>query len=279
MQTTPHRGDEDLRLPGYSYLPRFVSAAESDSLIAYFASLRPIWEKRHYGDEHGRAGGVGRGLSRPVYWLGAWQFASMGYYSEPDHVRDKCLRAEPIPPVMQGILDRLLPELEAHTDDGDAPTTPNTCLMNYYGRIPGHPPRDLARLRMHRDGEPGPVVMLSAGQPGLLEFVDPDDPDEPALAQWLRHRSVVILSGPRFKDHLYHRVTRVRLGDQPAMSANLDDFELRRVSVSFRHVPENAIRDLDQLAPDAREKALPYVRELANSSPHFRAQLDRLGRP
>ncbi|MDP6947058.1 MAG: alpha-ketoglutarate-dependent dioxygenase AlkB, partial [Myxococcota bacterium] len=195
--------------------------------------------------------------------------------AEPHHREDRCLRAEPLPPVMQTVLDRLGPVLERDHADG---TPPNTCLINYYGSVPkrdGAPPVDYARLRMHRDAEPGAVAMLSVGQPAQFEFVAPGA-EAPAHAQWVRHRSVVIISGPDYKDRLYHRVTRVRHGRQPALSAILDDFEVRRVSVSFRHVPDTHIHDLGELDPDARAVALPYVQELAPYAEHFRRQLDTL---
>ena len=271
---TPDRGDEIVREDGFSYLPRFLSVQEIDTLAQYFSNLRPLWEKRHTDDAASRRGNNGR-LTRPVYWLGAWQFAALGYYAEPDHTHHKCVRAEPLPEVMITILKRLREELSLHSDNGPLP---NTCLINYYGSEPKKgqtPPLDFARLRMHRDAEPGAVVMLSVGQPAQFEFVAPGA-EAPAHAQWVRHRSVVIISGPDFKDRLYHRVTRVRHGRQPALSAILDDFEVRRVSVSFRHVPDTHIHDLGELDPDARAVALPYVQELAPYAEHFRRQLDTL---
>ena len=177
---------------------------------------------------------------------------------------------------MLAILERLRPELEAHGDGGPLP---NTCLINYYGSRPGRdrgtPPVDFARLRMHRDAEPGAVVMFSVGQPAQFEFVTPGA-DEPEHSQWIRHRSVVILCGPEYKDRLYHRVTQVRHGLKPVLSARLKNFNVRRVSVSFRHVPEEHIYDLGELNEDARGIAEPYVRQLAEHSEHFRGQLETL---
>jgi len=270
----PEAGDQALRVSGFSYLPRFITAAEAEALGEYFAGLHPLWEKRHADSAVSRRGATGR-LTRPVYWLGAWQFAALGYYSEPDHLHQKCVRAEPLPPVMTQLLERLRPELVTHGDTGPLP---NTCLINYYGREPREdgPPLDYARLRMHRDAEPGAVVMLSVGQPAQFELVDADA-DSVHLAQWVRHRSVVILSGPEYKDRLYHRVTRVRHGREPVLGAKLDGFEVRRVSVSFRHVPERHILDLGELGAEARSIAQPYVAELADHSDHFRRQLDTLG--
>ena len=154
---------------------------------------------------------------------------------------------------------------------------PGTCLINYYGSElgPEGPPLDRARLHMHRDAEPGAVVMLSVGQPAQFEFVEPDA-DTPRHAQWVRHRSVVIISGPEYKDRLYHRITRVRYGQEPVLDTALGDFALRRVSVSFRHVPERYIRDLGDLGAEAQAIAAPYVRSLAECSDHYRRQLATL---
>ncbi len=266
----PLPGREIVREPGYSYVPQHITAAEAEELASYFSGLHPQWEQRHAEGSTGRRGSRS-GLTRPVYWLGAWQFAALGYYAEPDHLVDKCVRAEPLPEVMVRILERLRPELGLHGDDA----LPNTCLINFYGHTPkgdGRPPVDLARLRMHRDGEPGPVVMLSVGQPAQFEFVEPGQP-EPFRSQWIRHRSAVVLSGPLYKDQLYHRVTRVRYGGEPALTAHVEDFEVRRISVSFRHVPEDRILDLGQLGPEAQAIARPYVERLAEHSGHFRSQL------
>ncbi|MBW2256951.1 MAG: alpha-ketoglutarate-dependent dioxygenase AlkB [Deltaproteobacteria bacterium] len=171
-------------MSGFSYLPRFIGVDEARTLVDYFAGLHPLWEKRFADGHRSRRGATGR-LTRPVYWLGAWQFAALGYYAEPEHLVDKCVRAEPLPPVMTRILERLRPELVPHGDDGPLP---NTCLINYYGHQPkrdGKPPLDFARLRMHRDAEPGAVVMFSVGQPAQFEFVDPEAAT-PEHSLWVR---------------------------------------------------------------------------------------------
>ncbi len=273
----PQDGRRAIERPGFTYFPHFISKEEGAELIAYFDALLPLWEHRHRGGAHARSGGGARRLTRPVYWLGAWQFACLGYYAEPEHREDRCVRAEPFPSVMDRILDRLRePLAQWH---GEAPPEapaelPNTCLINYYGREVGQGvPVDFARLRMHRDGEPGPVIMFSIGQPGLLEFLDPERSPEPELGVWTRHRSVTILSGPEFKDRLYHRIVRVRSGREPELKSRLDNFEVRRVSVSFRYVPDALISDLGQLPEERREQVRGYVEQLAEESEHFRAQL------
>jgi len=266
----PLRGDTPIKEEGFSYLPRYLSVKESQALVSFFASLQPIWETRHGPGSKSRRGGSGR-LTRPVYWLGAWQFACLGYYSEPDYTAHRAVRAEPLPPVMQALLERLRPVLGLH----NLSTLPNTCLINYYGRErpdPKGPPVDYARLRMHRDTEPGAVVMLSVGQPAQFEFVRPEG-TEPELSLWVRNRSVVVMSGAHYKDDLYHRVTRVRYGDQPVLSSQLEGFEVRRVSVSFRYVPEQHIADFAELPVDSQKLITPYLERLAVTSEHFRRQL------
>lgn len=260
---------------GFSYLPQFISTEEAKELIDYFGALRPLWEQRFRGSSKQRSAKLGRRLTRPVYWLGAWQFACLGYYSEPEHLNDRCLRGEPFPPVMQHILDRLAELIASSHDHGNETSElPNTCLVNYYGREVGQgQPRDYARLRMHRDGEPGPVIMFSIGQPGLLEFLDPEKSTDPELSLWTRHRSVAILSGPDFKDRLYHRITQVRTGLEPQLYTELANFEPRRISVSFRSVPEQYISDFHELPDSATSQIADYVGELALHSKHYENQL------
>ena len=272
------RGGEPIELPGFSYLPRFITVAESEWLLNYFGSLMPLWETRYAGNERAREGQGTRRLTRPVYWLGAWQFACLGYYTV-NHQQEKCLRAEPMPPQLVSILQRLAPQLSPHQTELEQGLLPNTCLINYYGSeltldAKGRPqPVDFARLKMHRDGEPGPVVMFSLGQPANFEFVDGARPEAPELSMWLANRSVVLFSGPNFKDRLYHRVTRVRHGDSPVMPEPLPGFRLRRISVSFRYVPEGHIKSLREFSADAQAQVRGYVEELAKSSAHFRGEL------
>jgi alkylated DNA repair protein (DNA oxidative demethylase) len=263
-----HDGRQPLNLDGFTYLPGFISLAEADELVHYFGAIHPIWENRHEGADHVRKGQGNRRLTRPVYWLGAWQFACLGYYSEPAHRTDRCLRAEPYPPVMQRILARLKPHVVGHLGPDEAYADTSSALINYYGSELLGQPVDRARLRPHRDSEPGPVLMLSIGQPARFEFVD--DKGEVALGVWLRHRSVCILSGPEFKERLYHQVSQVRHGQTPAMHTTLPDFQLRRISVSFRHVPAPYIHEWPDLSVEARDKVRPYVDALAKHAPTFR---------
>jgi DNA oxidative demethylase len=273
-------GLECIEEPGFSYLPDFITQEESTQLLNYFATLKPIWEQRHIGAHAGKGADGMRRLSRPVYWLGAWQFACLGYYAEPQHLYEKCLQAEPFPAAINVVLSRLQPRLANHQTPEELGSTPNTCLVNFYGseQVPDAKGRlhmrDYARLKMHKDGEPGPVVMFSLGHSAIFEFVDPEKPQHPTLSLKLNHRSVVILSGPHFKDYLYHRVTRVFHKQDIDMPQVLNGFSLRRISVSFRSVPPEHILPLNEFGLESRTKIHGYVKQLAQHSEHFRRQLD-----
>jgi alkylated DNA repair protein (DNA oxidative demethylase) len=268
-------GRSPIAEPGFTYSPHFISKDESEELIAYFGSLQPLWEQRFRDTQKERSKDHGRRLTRPVYWLGAWQFATLGYYAEPDHREHRCLRAEGFPQVMADILERCRPMLAENHRRKESEALPTTCLINYYGReVSEGVHRDYARLRMHRDGEPGPVIMFNIGQAGLLEFLDPELSPDPELRLWTRHRSLSILSGPDYKDRLYHRITQVRTGDIPEMHTRLANFELRRISVSFRHVPPELIEEFSELPSSAQEQIRDYVETLAEDSPHYRDQLE-----
>ncbi len=273
----PADGRSAIQLPGFTYAPQLIGKGESESLIEYFGSLHPLWEQRYRDESNPRNDSHSRRLTRPVYWLGAWQFACLGYYSEPDHREHRCVRADPFPAVVRTILNRLenvIIEHHAEPEDRSLGSLPNTALINYYGREVGQGvPVDYARLRMHRDHEPGPVLMFNIGQPALLEFLDPDRSEEPELRLWMRHRSIAIISGPDFKDRLYHRVAQVRTGTLPAMHSTVPNFELRRVSVSFRHVPPEFIQSFSDLPEESQRLVRDYVETLAESSAHFKQQL------
>jgi len=273
--TEPADGRSAIALPGFTYEPQFITTAESEALIEYFGSRRPLWEQRHRDSENERNNAHHRRLTRPVYWLGAWQFACLGYYSEPDHREHRCMRGEEFPTVIQTILERIRTLLSSHNcTDVTTEGLPNTCLINYYGREVGHGvPVDYARLRMHRDHEPGPVIMFNIGQPGLLEFLDPELSKEPEVSLWMRHRSISIMSGADFKDRLYHRISKVRTGDLPAMHCQVPSFELRRVSISFRYVPPGLIENFSEFPSEAQEQVRGYVQALAEGSEHYRDQL------
>ncbi|MFT6752294.1 MAG: alkylated DNA repair protein (DNA oxidative demethylase), partial [Candidatus Azotimanducaceae bacterium] len=75
------------------------------------------------------------------------------------------------------------------------------------------------------------------------------------------------------KDRLYHRITQVRTGREPQLHTELANFEPRRISVSFRSVPEQYISDFHELPDNATSQIADYVGELAMHSKHYEDQL------
>src|SRR5688572_14548986 len=115
--------------PGLKLQPGFVTPAERDAVLAWLATLRPLWEQRFSTVRPLPAGETQRPLLRPVYWLGNWQFACLGYFSPPRGVVDRCVAAEPFPPPIrawasriEAMAHRVLPR--AHVPRG---WTLNTC--------------------------------------------------------------------------------------------------------------------------------------------------------
>src|SRR5690606_3748782 len=121
--------------PSYLYVPGFVDEASRAEALAYLAGLRPLWEQRYSTRRPPPPGRAQKRLLRPVYWLGNWQFACLGYYAPPRGVRDRCVAAEPFPPPLR----RWVAEIEARVRRGfPAADVPrgwrlNTCLANFYG--------------------------------------------------------------------------------------------------------------------------------------------------
>src|SRR5687768_12950531 len=144
-----------------------------------------------------------RRLLRPVYWLGNWQFACLGYYEPPRGVRDRCVAAEPFPPALARIVADIEARVRARFPRVDVPPgwRLDTCLVNLYGsRLEGERWVDAARVGEHRDFEPGPVASLSIGERALFQFVERGERGAPARTQWLDDGSLQVFGGPRWKD-------------------------------------------------------------------------------
>jgi alkylated DNA repair dioxygenase AlkB len=212
-------------------------------------------------------------LLRPVYWLGNWQFACLGYYEPPRRSENVAVRAEPFP----SVLARLVKEIERRVRDGfPLATVPrrwhlNTCLVNFYGdREENGKWMDVARVGEHRDFEPGPVASLSLGERARFQFVRRGQRDDapPVRTQWLEDRSLQIFGGPRWKDDLLHRVQRVDKSDAKLPPA-IEGFRTRRVNFTFRYVPDEHVVPFAKLPERARDDVRDYVTTLAQSSPFF----------
>jgi alkylated DNA repair dioxygenase AlkB len=266
------------------YEPGFIDDASRAEIVSWLGALRPIWEKRYSTKRPPPPGKEQRALLRPVYWLGNWQFACLGYYEPPRRIKDCAVAAEPFPPV----LARLVKTIEARVRREFAPQIVprrwhlNTCLVNFYGTRDG---ADVARVGEHRDFEPGPVASLSLGERARFQFVRRGGPrmeraglrtargdDRPVMTQWLEDRSLQIFGGPRWKDDLLHRVQRVENKHDTDLPPQIDGFRTRRVNFTFRYVPDEHVVPFARLGPRARDDVRDYVAELARGSAYWATQ-------
>ncbi|MEJ7604088.1 MAG: alpha-ketoglutarate-dependent dioxygenase AlkB [Kofleriaceae bacterium] len=268
--------------PCYVYDPSFVDARARAEIETWLATLVPLWEQRYSTQRPPPPGKQQRPLLRPVYWLGNWQFACLGYYEPPRRIRDVAVAAERFPPV----LARLVATIERRVRAGfPSPVVPrrwhlNTCLVNFYGdRLEAGKEVDAARVGEHRDFEPGPVASLSLGERARFQFVRRGARDAPPVrTQWLEDGSLQMFGGPRWKDDLLHRVQRVddkRGLDLPPAIAG---FRTRRVNFTFRYVPDEHVVRFADLPQAARDDVREYMTTLASSSSHFASELATEGR-
>jgi alkylated DNA repair dioxygenase AlkB len=257
---------------------KFVRAEERAEIVAWLAVLHPIWEQR-WSARRVAAGETQRRLLRPVYWLGSWQFACLDYYRPPKHVADRCVRAEPFPPVIARWVSRIESLVRKRFRPADVPAgwKLNTCLVNFYGsRDEGDRRIDCARVGEHRDFEPGPVASVSLGERALFQFVRPGRPDEPAqvVAQhWLGDASLLVFAGDEWKQRTFHRVLRVERKRNERFPVAVDGFDTRRVNFTLRYVPEEHVTPFVELGAEARDDVRGYVAELARRSPFWWDQL------
>ncbi|MFN0247208.1 MAG: alpha-ketoglutarate-dependent dioxygenase AlkB [Kofleriaceae bacterium] len=262
----------------YVYEPGFIDDAAAAEIDTWLRTLVPLWEMRYSTKRKLPSGKQQRPLLRPVYWLGNWQFACLGYYEPPKRTRDVAVAAEPLPPV----LARLVAIIERRVRTGfPPPQVPrawhlNTCLVNFYGdRIENGKAIDAARVGEHRDFEPGPVASLSLGERARFQFVrrggDPSAP--PVRTQWLEDRSLQIFGGPRWKDDLLHRVQRVDDKRKLDLPPAIEHFRTRRVNFTFRYVPDEHVVPFRALPAVARDDVRDYVGTLARSSPFWASAL------
>ena len=212
---------------------------------------------------------------RPVYWLGNWQFACLDYYHPPKGLLNRCVRAEPFPSFMQTIIHRVEDKVRMEMSPRDIPKgwNLNTCLINYYGdRIDLGTREDLARVGEHKDFEPGPVASLSFGDRALFQFVESshrEGPSRVVLQQWLEDKSLQIFAGEKFKKRLFHRVQRVERKLSQRLPCSLPQFEIRRINLTFRYVPEEHWVDLQNLPKPQQNDVQTYVNQLAQRSNYW----------
>lgn len=260
----------------YIYDPTFVSEGETQDIARYLETLHPIWEQRYGAFRPAPPGKAQRPLLRPVYWLGNWQFACLGYYEPPRIVHNAAVAAEPFPSVFAKLVARMTKAIHAQFHPADIPAKWhfNTCLINFYGeRHEEDKWQDAARVGDHRDFEPGPVGSISLGARAFFQFVPRGRRDAaPVMNQWIDGRSFMAFGGSLYKDQLLHRVQRVERSATywpPAISG----FRTRRVNFTFRYVPDEHIVPFADLAAGAKADVLPYMQLLARHSPFFAAAL------
>ena len=263
---------------GFHYDADFVSAPQRAEIVRWLESIHPLWEER-FTEAAARAAGGQRRLLRPVYWLGSWQFACCDYYRPPRGVEDRCVEAEPYPPVLAQLVARIEQLTRKLYTGADRPAEwrLNTCLINMYGaRIENERRIDCARLGEHRDFEPGPVASISLGERALFQFVQRGGRDAPTRVvaqQWLDDGSLLVFGGDQWKRRTLHRVLRVDRRGGHRFELRVPDFETRRVNFTFRWVPDEHVRPFAELSARTREDVRRYVRKLAAGSPFFARQL------
>jgi alkylated DNA repair dioxygenase AlkB len=266
---------------GYLYDREAVDAATRAALLDWLATLHPIWEHRYSTRRPPPPGKAQRPLLRPVYWLGNWQFACLGYYEPPRRVRDCAVAAEPFPPVLARLIGAIEGRIRAQFPAADVPEGwhLNTCLINFYGhRRDGDRWVDVARVGDHRDFEPGPVASVSLGERALFQFVRRGAFDAPPVRnQWLDDGSLQAFAGGWWKDALLHRVQRVENRAGLELPPAIDGFRTRRVNFTFRYVPDADVVPFARLGAQARDDVAGYVAELARYAPFFRQALAAAG--
>lgn len=265
----------------YLYLPDYVGAAARGEIETWLATLHPLWEQRYSTRRPPPPGKEQRALLRPVYWLGNWQFACLGYYEPPRGVRDRCVSAEPFPAVLARMIADVESRVRRTFPPGDIPPGwhLNTALVNFYGaRRDGEQWVDVARVGEHRDFEPGPVASISIGERALFQFVARGRGDRaPVRSQWLDDGSLQVFGGPVWKDQLLHRVQRVDSRRGVLLPPAIDGFRTRRVNFTFRYVPDRHIVPFHRLGAEARADVRDYVETLAQTVAHYRDALTAAG--
>jgi alkylated DNA repair dioxygenase AlkB len=266
--------------PLVHYFPQFVKGSQRQAILQYLQSLYPLWEQRFSASNPPPTGEPNRFLLRPVYWLGNWQFACLDYYHPPKGLLNRCVQAEEFPSCLQQIVDQAEQLVHQKYQPRDIPKGwhLNTCLINYYGdRNENGKHIDCARVGEHKDFEPGPVVSLSFGDRALFQFVQSrskQSQSQVVLQQWLEDGSLQIFGGDRFKKQLFHRVQRVEKKTGLSMDFHTENFQTRRLNLTFRFVPTEHVQPYQKLPTHLQADIQPYMEKLAQHSSFFRQELE-----
>ncbi len=257
-----------------------MSQADRGIILEWIKDLKPIWEMRYSKNNPPPGGESNRMLLRPVYWLGNWQFACLGYYHPTLRRKNCAVAAEGYPPVLQKLVAKIEAIVRQRFKPIDLPEgwQLNTCLVNFYGsQVINGKKTDTARVGEHKDFEPGPVASLSIGERALIQFVESQRKGtrtNVVLEQWLDDRSLEVFGGAFFKSKVFHRVQRVDKRTGVLLAADIPDFDTRRINFTFRYVPECDWVSFGDLPRPLQEDVLPYVQELATKSPFFEKLLN-----
>lgn len=268
-------------IPGTYYNAGFLNGPTKKSLIQEIENLHPIWEERYSPSNPPPEGDTWRSLKRPVYWLGNWQYACLGYYHPPDQIDFRCVKAEAFPPVMQKMVNEIEVLTRRLAPKSDVPSDwhLNTCLVNYYGsRIDPTTNKevDLATVGDHKDAEPGPVASISLGEKAWFQFVKGKNHlrDNVQLEQWLDDGSLFIFWNKKFKDELFHRVQRVDNKNNIKFIDHLEGYRTRRINLTFRFVPVKDIIDYKFFPQNKKDDINEYVKIQAKNSNFFKQFLE-----
>lgn len=263
------------RVQGLHYDAGFLSRGDRLEILSFISTIRPIWENRFCDSRPPPEGESQRRLLRPVYWLGNWQFACLDYYRPPHGVVDRCVQAEPFPPVLSKLVGLIEQRARRMFKGDDLPEKwhLNTCLVNFYGsQLEDGKWVDTARVGEHKDFEPGPVGSVSLGERALIQFVTsrkPGSRDAVLEQQWLDDGSLQIFGGDQWKNRTFHRVQRVDTKGGHRFDIHVPDFQTRRINFTFRYVPDEHVQPYRSLAEAARRDVEGYMQELAKNSPFF----------
>lgn len=264
---------------GIHYQFPFIDRKERAQLLDWLNTLHPLWEMRFSEHNPPPPGDQQRPLLRPVYWLGNWQFACLDYYHPPKGILHRCIKAEPYPPHLQKMVDRIEFIAKKRFPKSFFPEKwkLNTCLINFYGnKLEDGKWVDRARVGEHKDFEPGPVGSLSLGERAMFQFVQGKSTlgeDNIVLSQWLEDSSLQIFGGDKWKTKTFHRVQRVDSKRKELIGPPIDGFETRRINFTFRYVPEEHVYPLAQIPKELQDDIRPYLETLAIHSPYYKKLL------
>lgn len=267
---------------GLLYQKFFISKQERKEIVDYLNSLVPLWEMRYSKHHPPPEGDYQRELLRPVYWLGNWQFACLGYYHPPEGIHFRSVRAGTYPEILRKVVDRIEFLIHRLIPKADIPKNfrLNTCLINFYGdKLVDGKWEDRARVGEHKDFEPGPVASLSLGERAFFQFVSGKpkvDGNKVFWQGWLEDSSLQIFAGKKFKEQTFHRVQRVENKGISDFSFQTDGFKTRRVNFTFRYVPEEHIYPLDQFSSEDIEDLSALVEKLAETDPYWKQQIQSI---